>query len=128
MKYVVDTTVLIDHLRGRPQAMRLLEELVGQGHELRSPCIVRTEVLAGMRPGEEEKTLRLFGLLGWDDVTVAEADAAGHLGRAVLRQRPGIDAADLLIAELAQRLGATLLTTNVKHFPMLPGLEAAYTY
>jgi hypothetical protein len=40
--------------------------------------------------------------------------------------RPSIDAADYLIAATALLLEAELLTTNVRHFPMLTGLEPAY--
>lgn len=38
----------------------------------------------------------------------------------------GIDDADYLIAATAISLEADLLTTNVRHFPMLEGLRPAY--
>ena len=38
----------------------------------------------------------------------------------------GIDDADYLIAATALLLEADLLTTNVCHFPMLPGLQSPY--
>jgi hypothetical protein len=39
------------------------------------------------------------------------------------RAHSGIDDADYLIAATALLLEADLLTTNVRHFPMLPGLQ-----
>jgi predicted nucleic acid-binding protein len=38
----------------------------------------------------------------------------------------GIDDADYLIAATALEFDLPLLTRNVRHFPMLPGLEPAY--
>jgi predicted nucleic acid-binding protein len=72
-------------------------------------------------------TLRLLGLIEWDPVGERESDAAGALGRRHLPANSGIDTADLVLAEVAQRQGAELLTLKVKHFKeMFPGLEAPY--
>jgi predicted nucleic acid-binding protein len=38
----------------------------------------------------------------------------------------GIDAIDYLIAATANVVGAELLTTNVRHFPMISGLRPPY--
>ncbi len=38
----------------------------------------------------------------------------------------GIDAIDCLIVATATVIGAHLLTTNVRHFPMLVGLQPPY--
>src|SRR5207253_516849 len=49
------------------------------------------------------------------------------LGRRYLPANPGIDTPDLLLAEVAERQGAELLTTNIKHFrELLPGIRAPY--
>jgi len=128
MRFLVDTSVLIDHLRGDERATRLLIDRVRDGHELWSVTVVRTEVLAGMRKGEEDGTRALLGLLDWLDVTIEGADAAGELARKYLRSHPGIDTVDYLVAAATLALGASLLTQNVKHFPMFPGLASAYAY
>lgn len=52
--------------------------------------------------------------------------AAGALAQSHRRAHSGIDDADYLIAATALLLEADLLTTNVRHFPMLAGLELAY--
>jgi predicted nucleic acid-binding protein len=54
------------------------------------------------------------------------ARTAGTLAQLHRRSHSGIDDADHLIAGTALLLEADLLTTNVCHFPMIPGLEAAY--
>jgi predicted nucleic acid-binding protein len=127
MRLVLDTSVLIDHLRGRPQAATtLIPDALGRGDELWSSDIVRAEVLAGMRAGEERDTRALLGLVSWVGVDESLAEAAGVLGRRFLRSHPGIDIADLLVAALVEHLDAELKTTNVKHFPMFKGLKPPY--
>ena len=126
MKLVIDTSVLIDHLRGRAEAKDLLTGAVQTGDELWSVTVVRAEVLAGMRPSEERKTRRLLDALRWQDVTVELADHAGELARRYLRSHPGVDTVDYLIASAVNQLGAELRTLNTKHFPMFPNLARAY--
>ena len=118
---------IIDHLRGRPPAATLLiPEAIACGDELWSSCIVRTELLAGMRADEERATRDLLRLVSWVDVDESVSEAAGALGRRYLRSRPGIEVADLIVAALAQELDAELKTTNLKHYPMFEGLRAPY--
>jgi predicted nucleic acid-binding protein len=129
MKLVVDSSILIDHINGRvPAARALIYDARDRGDDLWSSYVVRTEVLAGMRPGEEQRTYELLSVVNWAPVERAESDAAAALGRRHLRSNPGIDTPDLLLAELTQRLGAELVTMNVKHFPMFPELKRPYSY
>lgn len=51
---------------------------------------------------------------------------AGELARRYRTSYTGIDAADYLIAATSILHDAQLLTMNVKHFPMLEGLQQAY--
>lgn len=126
VKLLLDTSVLIDHLRGVPRAVRLLTNAVDRGDELWAVTVTRTEILAGMRPRERDATMALLDVLQWQPVTVELADRAGELARRHLRSHPGVDTVDYLIAAGAELLEATLCTLNVKHFPMFPQLEAPY--
>ena len=127
MRLVLDTSVLIDHLRGRPRAAtELIPRAIARGDELWSSCVVRAEVLAGMRASEEAATRDLFRLVSWADVDESVSEAAGALGRHYLGSHPGIEVADLIVAALALQLDAELKTTNLKHFPMFRGLKAPY--
>ena len=56
MKYAVDTSVLIDLLREHPAAVELFERLIEEEATLVSSYVIRTEVLSGMRRGEERAT------------------------------------------------------------------------
>ena len=127
MKYAVDTSVLIDLLREHPPAVELFERLVEEEATLVSSYVVRTEVLSGMRRGEERDTRAMLDTIEWLPVGESESEAAGALGRRYLPANPGIDTPDLLLAEVAERQGAELLTTNIKHFrELLPGIRAPY--
>jgi len=125
-RWLIDTSVLIDHLRGDPRALELLLSGIRSGQELWSVTVVRTEVLAGMRPKEEAATLGLLAQLRWQDVDLAIADRAGELARRYLKSHPGVDTIDYLIAATALATNASLKTQNVRHFPMFKGLEPAY--
>ena len=126
MPVLVDSSVLIDHLRGDPRAIMRLETEVDRGEALWSVSVIRTEVLAGSRPKERGPIAQLFAQLFWLDVTSELADAAGHLASAYLRSHRGIGTVDYLVAAATQHLDAELLTLNVRHFPMLKGLRPAY--
>jgi predicted nucleic acid-binding protein len=129
VKIALDTSVIVDHLNGYEPAVDLIVELIEEEAEFVSSMVVRTEVLAGMRANEEKRTRAFLSLIEWDPVTEEVSEGAGALGRKHLRASSGIDTPDLLLAELAQRLGIDVLTMNVKHFkPMFPALKAPYSY
>lgn len=125
MSVVVDTSVLIDVLRGDPAAAAVLREARLHG-PLHASEVTRLEVLAGMRGKEAERTRALLGACTWHPLDEGLAEIAGELGRLWLPGNRGIDSADLAIAATAVSLGAELLTRNVKHFPMFAGLESPY--
>lgn len=123
---VIDTTVAIDHLRGHEQAAALLERLIGDGETLAASEVVRFELLAGVREAEIAKLERFFSVISWVPVSEQVTRTAGELARRFRGSFSGIDDADYLIAATALLLEGRLLTTNVRHFPMVPGLEVAY--
>lgn len=126
MSVLVDTSVLIDHLRGRTEARDALAGAVEAGGLLVGSVLTRTEVLAGQRDAEEGATASLLSVIEWVPVTEPIADRAGRLARRFLRSHPGVDTVDYVIAATAQEVGAALWTRNVKHFPMYPDLTAPY--
>jgi predicted nucleic acid-binding protein len=127
VRLFLDTSVLIDHLRGRPRAAtEIIPRAIANGNELWSVEVVRAEVLAGMRAAEEAATRDLLRLIAWIGVDETLAEAAGALGRQFLPSHPGIDVADLFVAAAVQYLDAELKTTSVKHYPMFKGLKSPY--
>ena len=125
MSALVDTSILIDYLRGHAGAGDLLER-ERAADVLHASEITRIEVLAGMRPAEEDATRALLSTLVWHPVDADIAEEAGALGRQWLPSHHTIDSADLAIAATAVRTDARLLTRNVRHFPMFTDLQAPY--
>jgi len=114
-KLLLDTDVLIDLLRGRHATRRLL----AQATEQAIPCcsvISVAELSAGMRAGEESATEGLVNALVVVPVTREIAEVAGRFKRTIRRRT--LELADCLIAATAFVEGATLVTGNVKDYPM----------
>ncbi|MGC2942742.1 MULTISPECIES: PIN domain-containing protein [unclassified Brevibacterium] len=122
---VVDTSVLIDVLRGRDDAKAALLKARAMG-ALHASEVSRLEVFTGMRKDEEGPTRSLLAAITWHPVDERISEIAGELGRAWLPGDRGIDSADLAIAATALSLDTVPLTLNVKHFPMFAGLNAPY--
>lgn len=123
MSSVLDTTVLVDVLRGHAPAVEYV-----LGFEQVAVCseVTRIEVLRGLRSEERRPAERLFQQLRWVAVDEEVARVAGELGRRFRRSHAAIGVADLTIAATAERLALPLATTNIKHFPMFKGLRAPY--
>lgn len=126
MTIVVDTSVLIDHLRGDEGARSALRRAVESGEQLAASVLTKVEVLAGVRAPEESATRRLLATLDWVGVDDALAEDAGMLANRYVRTHPGVDPVDYVIAATVGRLDGVLWTRNLKHFPMFPGLRAPY--
>lgn len=125
MSALVDTSVLIDYLRGDRGAAELLERERAAA-PLHASEITRLEVLAGMRAAEETATRSLLSTLVWHPVDADVAEEAGALGRRWLPSHHNIDGAELAIAATAIHGGSRLLTRNTRHFPLFAELRAPY--
>lgn len=123
---LVDTAIMIDHLRGREEATTYLSSLFQRGERLFASTICKAEVLAGMREAEEKQTLAFLGLFSWVPVDEEVAEAAGRLAREQRSSNPGIDLADYLIAATAQIMDADLVTLNERHFPTVKRVTRPY--
>lgn len=123
---LIDTSVAIDHLRGLPAAVELLQELIEAEEPVLASEVVRFELLAGVRESEIGALEEFCSALSWVPVGEEVARSAGSLAQKHRRAHSGIDDADYLIAATAILLEADLLTTNIRHFPMLSGLTPAY--
>ena len=126
MRVVCDTSVLIDLLRGEPRAASTLEDRAIAGDELWGVVVTHSELLSGMRSHERTATHALLDSLQWLDIDLGVADRAGELARKYRRSHAGIELPDYLVAAGTEILGASLLTLNVRHFPMLPDLKPPY--
>jgi len=123
---LVDSDVLIAHLRGH-QAARdwLLATRQGIG-PLAVSVVSVTEVAGGMRSPERRQVSRLLSSMRTFPVTVRIGWRAADLMRTYRRSHQGIGLGDYLIAATAEVEGLDLATLNIRHFPMIEGLEAPF--
>ena len=124
-QYILDSDILIEHLRGREQAKTFLAQLNQDGELLVSVMTV-AELIAGIRRNREEEgveaLLRLVRVIPVDE-------SIARLGGSIRRQYQqshGTGIVDALIAATAELTGATLITFNQRHFPMIANLQVPY--
>jgi predicted nucleic acid-binding protein len=116
--YLLDTTVIIDALNGKRNRSEMLKELLQQGHLLACCSINVTEVYAGLRSHEEARTAELLKSLQYFPIVWPVARLAGMLKRDCTRKGVTLATTDVTIAATAIHHQLTLLTDNLKHYPM----------
>jgi len=120
---LIDTDVIIDYLRNQADAVAYVESLT---NPLLISVITVAELYSGVREGRERSALETF-ISVFELISLSEEIAVkGGLYRRDFSKSHKIGLADALIAATAESRGATLVTLNVKHFPMLKSIEAPY--
>lgn len=115
---LLDTTVLIDLLRGRPDARRRLLSLRGTGDAPYVCAVNVEETVRGLRARELDAAGALFGGLRIVPLGVAEGWQAGQWRRQFAARGRTLAQADCLVAAAALSLGGRLATGNPRDFPM----------
>lgn len=120
---LIDTDVLIDYLRGQPDAVAYIESLI---HPILVSVVTVAELYSGVREGNERTALLTF-LSAFEIVPVDEVMATkGGLYRRDYSKSHNVGLPDALIAATAEVKGAILVTLNKKHFPMLTNVIVPY--
>lgn len=117
-KYLFDTTVPISYTRRRPEVIELVEQLLSEDHQVGICAIGIAEFYSNVRPHEAEQAERLIARLGYFDITADMAVAAGVFRYEYARRGNTLTATDTITAAVAIANDATLVTANVRHFPM----------
>jgi predicted nucleic acid-binding protein len=115
---VIDTTVLIDVLKGRPRTIARFDGLQPVGDDPYVCAITVEEISAGLRPSEREPAALLMEGLREAPLGIAEGRLAGWWRRTYRRRGRTLSQADCLIAAAAVGIGGRLATGNPKDFPM----------
>jgi predicted nucleic acid-binding protein len=114
---LLDTTVIIDLLRGRPKTAARLRALRESGDSVYASAVNIEETVRGLRPNETVAARRLFAGLRVVPLGEAEGWTAGDWRREYADRGVTLTQADCLIAAAAVAVGARLATGNQKHFP-----------
>lgn len=119
-RYLLDTSTLIDFSKGREPTMTRLLELIEGGDELGVCAISVAEFYSGLPVEQEAEWNEFFEQLVYWDISRSTAMHAGRMRQRHAGEGFAHTTADVLIAALAEDLGATVLTENVKDFPEGP--------
>ena len=117
MFIVLDTSVLIDYLRGRPAVDRV-RVLLDRGDVACTTAVNVEEVFRGLCPTELAAAEHLFDGLRVAPLGREEGRQAGEWRRLFATRGLTLSQADCLIAAATHRLAAVLATGNPRHFPM----------
>jgi predicted nucleic acid-binding protein len=124
--WLLDTSILIDILRGQAVARNWVDSLTWPARAV--SVITGAELLAGCRNQREqravERELNLYSVV-WIDESISQTALDSykqfHLSH-------GVGFLDCLIAATALRHGLRLATLNLKHFTMLSGVQVERPY
>jgi len=121
--HLLDTCVLIDYLRDREAAVRLIRSFATRPS---LSVVTLAELYAGIRnEGEHQRIEQLPAVLEVRDVDSEIARLAGGYCLQYRRSHH-IAIPDALIAATAQAHSARLVTRNARHFPMLDDILVPY--
>ena len=123
---LVDSDVVIAHLRGSAEARTWLRDARRTTRRLAVSAVSVAEVAGGMRSPERQPVMRLLASFVTLPVSERIAWRAAELMRAHRQAHQGIGLGDYLIAATADIEGLDLATLNVRHFPMFPSLQAPF--
>ncbi|MBI2776480.1 MAG: PIN domain-containing protein [Chloroflexi bacterium] len=116
MRYLLDSTLLIDHANRDAAAMRLLRRLFEEGGDLFTCDVVTCETLSKGEPDDLRHLEALLDALEYVSTTPEAAREAGRARRErhAMGSRRGLGEA--LIAAVAVQLDAVVVTRNDRDF------------
>jgi len=120
VKYLLDTTFVIDVLRGVPAALERLDRLHDEGDEPLVTSITTTELWSGRVAGREAAIEGAVRYLEYIHAGPSTARRAGEWRAAARQAGKTLDTTDALIAATAFDVGAAVLTRNVRDFALTP--------
>jgi len=123
---ILDTSYVIDLIRGEKGAAAKAEELKRKGEPLLTTAITVFEVIQSLhRAGKEERqrVRELFSSLPALPLDAQAANEAGEIQQGLWQTGQPIEPQDCMIAAIALQARETLLTGNARHFKRVPGLN-----
>lgn len=123
----LDTSFIIDVLRGSSEAKRVLDNLAAQAEEISIAAPTLMELQTGLslntRGAKEAELIDQIKtsstILPLDDKS---ATLAGEIEAGLILAGETLPPVDIMIAAIAIRNGEDILTKNVRHFKRIDGL------
>ena len=125
---ILDTSFLIDLIKGEKDAVDLKEKLAQRKETCRASSITLFELWTGVTSSnrsQEEKARVINASIELPLVNISGqiARKAGEINGMLIKSGEQIDAMDTIIAATALLEDDTLLTRNAKHFSRIKGLR-----
>lgn len=125
-RYCIETSVIIAYLRGKADAVELVNNLDG---EVVSSFVCLSELFEGIyrvkeREQAREQVLKFF--IGLSQIYGLDQEISEQFGklRAMLKEKGNvIEDMDLLIAATCTAYDLVLVTLNTKHFQRVPNIK-----
>lgn len=118
MILVLDSSFVIDHLRGDRSATARWRRIFEDGDEPIATDVVVCEVRAGLRSEAERHLDTMFGPVEFVQPGIGTAMTAGRWRAELRASGRTLSLGDALIAATAESLGAAVLTRNVRDFAL----------
>lgn len=115
---LLDTTSLIDFARGLEPSTTCLKQLLTSGDEIGVCPVTVGELFAGLQPHRHQDWNTLLSALVFWPISYSASVQAGMWKYTFARQGIQISMTDALVAAVADDVGATIVTSNGRHFPM----------
>lgn len=121
-RYLLDTGIIIRHLRGQRPIVQLVRGL-SRSERLAVATVTRLEIFAGMRAKETYITHKLLSRFINFSLEPDIADRAGELIAQQRARNHVLSVPDAIIAATAVRHQLTLVTLNTRDFEAIPGVQ-----
>lgn len=125
-RLVLDSTFVIDHLRGLPAAIERWRRVWEEGDEPIVTDIVVCEVRTGLRQQDVDHLRRLLDPVEYVHLGPSGAELAGRWRAEARARGHTLSLGDAIIGVTAHDNGAVVLTRNVRDFSLLPVRVEAY--
>jgi tRNA(fMet)-specific endonuclease VapC len=117
MKYLLDTDTLIDILEDRDNVRQQVLVLI-ESDEVALSAITVAELYSGLSEKKRAEWESWLLTLPYWQISISVAMRAGRYRRGARERGQTLSASDALLAALAHVNDATLLTSNIKDYPM----------
>jgi predicted nucleic acid-binding protein len=118
MKYLLDSDTLIDYVQDRGNARPRITTMIEQDDEVAVCAVTIAEVYSGLSDKRRDTWESWIMALSYWHIGYDVAVQAGRYRKAASEAGRTLAVTDSLLAALAHDHGATLLSSNIKDYPM----------
>lgn len=126
MRYLLDTTFIIDHLRDDPGALRKFALIFEAGDDVFVNEVVACEAWTGAHRAGDPDLEAVLGVVEFVQPAPDHARIAGRWRAEARALGRTLGLGDALIAACADSLDAVVLTRNTRDFALMPIHVEAY--